>query len=97
VAIAAAASPRAQLGGAAAAGTPHQAGQRGVARLADGSATHSVRFDADSRRQYVRLAVKKNRSTATVAIARKLAVRLWWMWKLGVEAGQRVESGSHAG
>ena len=57
----------------------------------------AVRFDGDWRRQYVQLAVKKNRSTATVAIARKLAVRLWWMWKLGVEAGQRVESGSHVG
>jgi len=27
----------------------------------------------------VRLAMKKNRSIAAVAIARKLAVRLWWM------------------
>jgi len=45
----------------------------------------------------VRLAMKKNRSIAAVAIARKLAVRLWWMWKLGLDYGQMVESGSHAG
>jgi len=57
----------------------------------------AVRYDAGWRRQYVRLAMKKNRSLATVAIARKLAVRLWWMWKLGLEAGQMVESGSHVG
>lgn len=57
----------------------------------------AVRFDADWRRQYVRLAMKKNRSIAAVAIARKLAVRLWWMWKLGLEAGPVVESGSHVG
>jgi transposase len=57
----------------------------------------AVRYDVGWRRQYVRLAMKKNRSIAAVAIARKLAVRLWWMWKLGLEAGQMVESGSHAG
>ena len=57
----------------------------------------AVRYDAGWRRQYVRLAMKKNRSIATVAIARKLAVRLWWMWKLGLDSGQTVESGSHAG
>ena len=56
----------------------------------------AVRYDADWRRHYVRLAMKKNRSIAAVAIARKLAVRLWWMWKLGLDSGQKVESGSPA-
>ena len=56
----------------------------------------AVRYDAGWRRQYMRLAMKKNRSIAAVAIARKLAVRLWWMWKLGLDCGQMVESGSHA-
>ena len=45
----------------------------------------AVRYDAGWRRHYVRLAMKKNRSIAAVAIARKLAVRLWWMWKLGLD------------
>ena len=40
--------------------------------------------------------MKKNRSIAIVAIARKLAVRLWWMWKLGLDYRRIVESGSHA-
>ena len=48
----------------------------------------AVRCDAEWRRQYVRLAMKKNRSIAAVAIARKLAVRLWWMWKLGLERAE---------
>jgi transposase len=56
----------------------------------------AVRYDAGWRRHYLRLGMKKNRSIAAVAIARKLAVRLWWMWKLGLDYGQMVESGSHA-
>jgi hypothetical protein len=44
--------------------------------------------------------MKKNRSIAAVAIARCLAVRLWWMWKLGLNyepfKKQKKESRSHA-
>jgi transposase len=56
----------------------------------------AVRWDPEWRRQYVRLAMKKNRSIAAVAMARKLAVRLWWLWKSGLATGQIGESGSHA-
>ena len=56
----------------------------------------AVRQDPQWRRKYVRLAMKKNRSIAAVAIARNLAVRLWWMWKLGLDYGQMKESRSHA-
>jgi len=56
----------------------------------------AVKEDAQWRRKYVRLAMKKNRSIAAVAIARNLAVRLWWMWKLGLDYGQMKESRSHA-
>lgn len=55
----------------------------------------AVRRDAAWGRQFRRLAVRKNRSIAIVAVARKLAVRLWWMWKLGLDYGQMVQSGSH--
>lgn len=48
-------------------------------------------------RCYRRLAMKKNRSIAAVAVARKLAMRLWWMWIRGLDYGQLRESGSHAG
>ncbi len=55
------------------------------------------RHDPQLRRCYRRLAMKKNRSIAAVAVARKLAVRLWWMWVRGLDYGQTIESGSHAG
>jgi len=57
----------------------------------------AVRHDAELGRGYRRLAMKKNRSLAIVAVARKLAVRLWWMWLRGLAYGQKHESGSHAG
>ena len=56
----------------------------------------AVRWEPEWRRQYVRLAMKKNRSIAAVAMARKLAVRLWWLWKSGLASGQIRGSGSHA-
>jgi transposase len=56
-----------------------------------------VRHEPEWGRYYRRLAFKKHRSIAAVAVARKLAVRLWWMWKRGLDYGQMVESGSHAG
>jgi transposase len=56
----------------------------------------AVRWEPEWRRQYVRLAMKKNRSIAAVAMARKLAVRLWWLWKSGLASGQIGGSGSHA-
>jgi transposase len=56
----------------------------------------AAKYDAEWRRKYVRLAMKKNRSVAAVAVARGLAVRLWWMWKLGLDYGQMKESRSHA-
>lgn len=57
----------------------------------------AVRYETELGRYYRRLAMKKNRSIAAVAVARKLAVRLWWMWIRGLNYGQRSESGSHAG
>ena len=62
-------------------------------------AAHSaVRVDGQLGRCYRRLAMRKNRSVAIVAVARRLAVRLWWMWLRGLDYGQMLrESGSHAG
>jgi transposase len=56
----------------------------------------AAKHDPEWQRKYVRLAMKKNRSIAAVAVARCLAVRLWWMWKLGLDYGQMKESRSHA-
>jgi transposase len=61
-------------------------------------AAHSaVQREAELGRCYRRLAMKKNRSLAAVALARKLAVRLWWMWKRELPYAQFCASGSHAG
>lgn len=61
-------------------------------------AAHSaVQRDPELGRCYRRLAMRKNRSIAIVAVARKLAIRLWWMWNRGLDYGQLRESGSHAG
>ena len=61
-------------------------------------AAHAAsRSEPELRRCYRGLAMKKNRSIAAVAVARKLAVRLWWMWKRGLDYASLIESGSHAG
>lgn len=61
-------------------------------------AAHSAaEREPELKRCYRRLAMKKNRSIAAVAVARKLAVRLWWMWRRGLDYEQMCASGSHAG
>jgi len=59
----------------------------------------AVRHDSELRRQYLRLAQRKNRAVATVAMARKLAVRLYWILRNGqgpVEVGSMSGSPSHS-
>jgi transposase len=48
------------------------------------AAQTAVRGDADLGRQYRRLAARRQRATAKVAVARKLAERLYWMCRRGV-------------
>jgi len=43
------------------------------------------------------LAMRRERRIAKVAMARRLAVRLYWMWRNGWERAQAVEFGSYAG
>ena len=57
----------------------------------------AVRFDLDWRRRYLHLATRRDRRIAKVAMGRKLAVRLFWMWRKGWEYSQVVEFGSNAG
>ncbi len=57
----------------------------------------AVRFDPDWRRHYLHLAMRRDRRIAKVAMGRKLAVRLFWMWRKGWDYSQLVEFGSHAG
>lgn len=60
----------------------------------------AVRGDEDLRRQYRRLASKKHRAVAKVMVARKLAVRMFWMLKTQRTHAELVRmrgSSSHPG
>jgi transposase len=57
----------------------------------------AVRCDSGWRRRYVHLAMRREKNIAKVAMARRLAVRLYWMWRNGWEYAQSVEFGSNAG
>ncbi len=43
------------------------------------AAQNAARFDEQLRRDYRRLAARKHKALAKVMVARKLAVRLYWM------------------
>jgi transposase len=61
------------------------------------AAQAAVRCDSDWRRRYVHLAMRRQRNIAKVAMARRLAVRLYWMWRNGWDYAAWVKFGSHAG
>jgi transposase len=57
----------------------------------------TVRSDPEWRSKYFHLAMRRGRKNAKVAMARKLAVRLYWMWRKGWDYAQVEKFGSHAG
>ncbi len=65
------------------------------------AAQTAVRGDAQLRRAYARLAAKKSRAVAKVMVARRLAVRLYWMlrndWTYAELARHAGEPGSFCG
>jgi transposase len=61
------------------------------------AAQAAARCDADWRRRYMHLAMRRQRNIAKIAMARRLAVRLYWMWRNGWEYAQWVKFGSNAG
>jgi transposase len=61
------------------------------------AAQAAVRCDSDWRHRYLHLAMRRERRIAKVAMARRLAVRLYWMWRNGWEYAQSVQFGSYAG
>jgi transposase len=58
------------------------------------AAQTASRFDPELRRTYQRLKFRRGSGVAKVAIARRLAVRLYWKLR---EASQQSAAGSHAG
>jgi len=61
------------------------------------AAALAQRYDPSWHRQYVRLSMNKHHGVAKVAIAHKLAVRLYWMLRTGQNYQQLAVRGSHAG
>jgi len=56
-----------------------------------------VRCDPDWRRRYIHLAMRRDKRIAKVAMARKLAVRLYWMMRKEWNYEQLKKFGSYAG
>src|ERR1700732_2137545 len=61
------------------------------------AAQAAVRCNADWRRRYRNLAMRRQRNIAKVAMGRRLGVCLYWMWRRGWEYPQLIKFGSHAG
>ena len=57
----------------------------------------TVRSGAQWRSQFFHLAMRRGGKIAKVAMARKLAVELYWMWRRGWNYDEMQPLGSHAG
>ena len=57
----------------------------------------TVRSLPEWRSKYLHLMLRRGRKTAKVAMARRLAVRLYWVWRQGWDYEQFTQFGSHAG
>ena len=56
---------------------------------------HRALIRPDWRRRYIHLAMRRHKSIANVAMGRRLAVRLDWMWRNGCECSPSLEFGSY--
>jgi transposase len=61
------------------------------------AAQAAARSNPHWRRRYVHLAMRREKSIAKVAMGRRLGVRLYWMWRNGLEYSQSFEFGWYAG
>ena len=57
----------------------------------------TVRSDPEWRSKYFHLALRRGRKIAKVAMARRLAVRMYWMWRQQWDYEQWKKFGPHAG
>jgi transposase len=57
----------------------------------------TVRSDPRWRNQFFHLAMRRGRKITKVVMARRLAVRLYWIWRRGWNYEQLENFGSHAG
>jgi transposase len=61
------------------------------------AAQTAARCDPDWRRRFVHLTVRRNRGVAQAALARKLAVSLYWLWRNSRQQVATADLGSHVG
>jgi transposase len=61
------------------------------------AAQAAVRCDGEWRRRFVHLAMRRQRSIAMAAMARKLAVSLYWLWRKAEAPRAAPQPGSHVG
>jgi transposase len=61
------------------------------------AAQAAVRCDPQWRRRFVHLAMRRQRNVAIAAMARKLAVSLYWLWRNADDPPTAPQSGSHVG
>src|SRR6516162_3377378 len=61
------------------------------------AAQAAARYNPHWRRRYIRLAIRRHRSIAKVAMGRRMGIRLYWMWRNACEYSPSFEFGSHAG
>ena len=57
----------------------------------------TVRSDPEWRSKFFHLGMRRGRKIAKVAMARRLAVRMYWMWRKGWDYEQLTKFSSHAG
>jgi transposase len=61
------------------------------------AAQAAVRCDPQWRRRFVHLAMRRQRNLAIAAMARRLAVSLYWLWRKAEDPPAASQSGSHVG
>jgi transposase len=61
------------------------------------AAQAAARCNPDWRRRYFHLAMRRNKNIARVAMERRMAIRLYWMWRNSCEYSPSFEFGSYAG
>src|SRR5215813_2951757 len=61
------------------------------------AAQAAARIHPHWRRRYMRLAIRRHKSIAKVAMGRRLAIRLYWMWRNRCEYSPSFEFGSYVG
>jgi transposase len=61
------------------------------------AAQAAARIHPDWKRRYVHLAMRRHKNIARVAMGRRMAIKLYWMWRNGCEYSQSVKCGSYAG